>query len=273
MKNIIHKVFRRVLPKIIADAAIQYTQPKKYECPCCKNKLSYFEPLPNFFLKKFDEYTFKYSIFQFETLNIFQYSCPICGVSDRERMYALYLDEKLSKLDTQQQYKFLDFAPNFNFSNKVIKLKYPFINYRSADLYSQNVDDTNVDIQNMFQYVDNSIDFFICSHILEHVLNDKIAMKELYRILKPTGFGIVMVPIQIFLQEDAESNTYDISEAEKWHLYGQNDHIRQYSKQGFITKLQQTGFKISCLNIDYFGEEKFIKHGIHRRSVLYVVEK
>jgi SAM-dependent methyltransferase len=273
MRNLLHKLFRKTLPKVVADAAVLYTQSKKYECPCCKSKLAYFEPLPAYFLKEFDKYQFKYSIFDFETLNIFDYACPVCGVSDRERMYALYLDKKFANLDKQRQYKFLDFAPNPFFSNNVIKSKYPFINYRSVDLYSTAVDDTNVDIQAMVQYENNSVDFFICSHILEHVLHDEVAMKELYRILHPNGFGIVMVPILPSLAADTESDTYDIPEAQKWHLYGQYDHIRQYSKKGFMDKLQRAGFKLSCLDSNYFGIDNFTKHGIHKRSVLYVVEK
>jgi ubiquinone/menaquinone biosynthesis C-methylase UbiE len=121
-------------------------------------------------------------------------------------------------------------------------------------------------------YVDNCFDMILCSHVLEHVDDDRKAMSELFRILKPSGFGIIMVPIDINLKEDFENPEYK-TEAERWKYFGQNDHVRLYSKNGFATKLIQTGFKVNQLGIDYFGADVFEKNGIHPRSVLYVVEK
>jgi len=59
----------------------------------------------------------------------------------------------------------------------------------------------------------------------------------------------------------------------RWKHFGQNDHIRMYSKQGFMDRVKSVGFKISEYNIDFFGKEIFEKDGIHPRSVLYVVSK
>ncbi|MBK6634354.1 MAG: class I SAM-dependent methyltransferase [Chitinophagaceae bacterium] len=58
----------------------------------------------------------------------------------------------------------------------------------------EGVDD-KLDLQDLHLYKDHSFDVFVCSHILEHVDDDIKAMKELYRILKPGGWGIAMVPI------------------------------------------------------------------------------
>ena len=46
---------------------------------------------------------------------------------------------------------------------------------------------------------------FFCSHILEHVENDRKAMRELYRILKSNGVGIIMAPILLTLKEVYEN--------------------------------------------------------------------
>jgi len=67
-------------------------------------------------------------------------------------------------------------------------------NYRSADLLIESYDD-KVDITNMKEYKNNTFDFFICSHVVEHVDNDEKAMRELHRVLKPGGKGIIMTPI------------------------------------------------------------------------------
>ena len=133
------------------------------------------------------------------------------------------------------------------------------------------VDDV-VDITQMEIYRDNTFNFFICSHILEHIDNDRKAMSELYRVLKRGGKGIAMAPIVLSLQEDYENPEITTPEG-RWKHFGQDDHVRMYSKFGFIDKLQSTGFLVNQLDINFFGSETFDKHGVHHRSVLYIVEK
>jgi SAM-dependent methyltransferase len=221
------------------------------------------------YLETLDRYGFIHSIFTIETLNLFACNCPSCGASDRDRLYGLYLKQKFANMDGTKKYKSIDFGPSAVLS-KAIK-KYPCLNYRSADLLADNVDD-KVDIMNMPTYRDNSVDMFLCSHVLEHVEDDKKAIQELYRILKPGGWGIVMAPIVLTLRdiyEDASIKT----EAERWKHFGQGEHHRIYSKQGFISRLEDAGFRVNQFGISYFGAGVFEKHGIHPRSVLYVVEK
>ena len=69
------------------------------------------------------------------------------------------------------------------------------------------------------------------------------------------------VPILIFSGND------------RWKHFGQNDHVRMYSKTGFITKLQSVGFTVHQLDISYFGANVFERNGIHPRSILYIVCK
>jgi len=40
---------------------------------------------------------------------------------------------------------------------------------------------------------DSQFDFIICSHVIEHIDDDKIAIKELYRILKKQGRDLIKV--------------------------------------------------------------------------------
>ena len=135
----------------------------------------------------------------------------------------------------------------------------------------ENADD-KVDITCMPMYKDGSYDIVLCSHVLEHVVEDRKAISEIYRILKPDGFAIIMVPLALLLEEDLECDDYNTDDL-RWKYYGQNDHVRMYSKPGFKNKLNNAGFKISEFDINYFGEETFNKCGIHHRSVLYIVNK
>ncbi|MBC7694102.1 MAG: methyltransferase domain-containing protein [Burkholderiales bacterium] len=242
------------------------SKPDRY-CSVCFSTFKDFNPLPLEFLNDLDTNTFKYSIFQGETLNLFNYNCPKCGATDRDRLYALYFELNKDQLKGK---KVLNFAPARSLKKNVTSYGATF---RTADLFVDGVDvDDKVDIQNMNAYSDQSFDIFVCSHILEHVDNDIAAMKELYRVLSNSGWGIAMVPINLGITE-VDENPSIKDEAQRWHHFGQGDHVRMYSKQGFVKRLQSVGFKVEQLDINFFGENVFEKLGLHKRSVLYVVRK
>ena len=146
------------------------------------------------------------------------------------------------------------------------------MHYRSADLFQDNVDD-KVDITDMNIYDDESFDIFICSHILEHVEDDIEAMKELFRITKPNGVGLCLVPIMLSLQSSVENEEYLKSEKLRWKYFGQGDHVRMYSKNDFVYRLQSVGFTVEQCGLDYFGKDIFESSGLDEKSILYVVKK
>jgi predicted SAM-dependent methyltransferase len=241
-----------------------------YRCPLCKNEFDHFNRLPDYYIEMLDKYQYVHPFFYSETFNYLKYSCPACGASDRNRLYALYFEKRFSEIAIHKSaYNILDIAPDKNLSDWI--KKYPFIQYRSLDLYMEGVDD-KADITNLNIYEKDRFDIIICSHVLEHIVDDRKAMGEIFRVLKPNGFAIIMVPIMLTLHEDLENHEWT-SEADRWKYYGQNDHVRMYSKGGFVKKLEKTGFKVLQLGIEYFGKETFLQNGIHRQSVLYIVEK
>jgi SAM-dependent methyltransferase len=205
-----------------------------------------------------------------ETLNLMHYSCPFCGASDRNRLYCIFLKQQFKEWEFENKKpSILDIAPDKTLSAWI--QKYDFITYRSVDLYMQDTDD-KADITNLDIYKDNRFDFVLCSHVIEHIQQDRKALSELFRILKPKGFAIIMAPIFLNLEHDIDSTIYD-TPALRWKYFGQDDHVRAYSKQGFIDKLTDTGFKVSQLDQTYFGKDIYEKHGIHQRSVLYIATK
>nr|WP_320194064.1 methyltransferase domain-containing protein [uncultured Desulfobacter sp.] len=239
----------------------------KYVCPVCDQQVHSFKPLDSLYFQKFNDMGFIHSVYQFETLNISAYSCPFCGASDRERLYAIYIKDNF--ISSDPNIKLLDIAPGKALQQLIINRWSGM--YRSADFEMQGVDD-EVDITNMSVYQDSSFDFFICSHVLEHVENDVKAISELFRILRSGGKGIVMAPILLTLKTDYENPDATTAD-DRWKHFGQDDHVRMYSKSGFIQKLTDAGFKVSQLGIDNYGKAFFYKNGIHKRSVLYVVKK
>jgi SAM-dependent methyltransferase len=244
----------------------------RHRCLLCGNRVRRFNPLPPDAIS----YGFKYSPDEAETCNAANYSCPRCEAADRERLYALYLQDYLRTIEPNKSepIKFIDFAPTETLSRFIQKLisESPLeFCYRSADLFNETADD-RVDITEMPIYADDSVDFFVCSHVLEHVTDDQMAMRELYRILRPGRQGILVVPIVVTLKEiDEDPSVTD--PAERWRRFGQDDHVRLYSKDGFLQRVRQAGFSIRELGQEYFGRNRFWKYGIGERSILYIVKK
>jgi predicted SAM-dependent methyltransferase len=143
--------------------------------------------------------------------------------------------------------------------------------YRTADLSMSGVDDV-IEITDMACYEDNAFGAMICSHVLEHVLDDRKAMRELHRVLAPGGWAILMVPINLGLKEVCEDPTIT-NPGLRWKYFGQDDHVRFYSKNGFVERLAEAGFTVAQYDVEYFGESVFNRCGIAERSVLYVGSK
>lgn len=237
------------------------------ECAVCGKKVKKFIPLPEYYANQAKRYNFKYTIEEAETISEKEYSCPHCGASDRDRLYALYLEKHINPA---KSYKILDIAPAPALRN-YLKAK-PNVNHRSADLLQEDVDDRGVDVTNMKNYGDDSFDIFICSHVLEHVDDDAKAMRELRRVLKADGFGIAMVPIITTIDAiDEDPSLTD--EGERWRRFGQSDHVRLYSKKGFTDRLKENGFKVTEHTASDFSKDDFFRNGISPKSVLYIVNK
>jgi len=239
-------------------------------CPVCCHYVSEFLPLSDYYAENAKKYGCIFKTEDFEMINEKQYSCPICYASDRERFYALfinYMKEKILNENENQKVKIVDFAPSLSLG-KFIKNQNLF-EYRTADLFMENVDD-KVDITDLNIYKTGSFDAFICSHVLEHVIDDKKALRELYRILKPSGgWGILVVPIHLTLEHIYEDPS-KTSPEERWMHFGQDDHVRVYSKNGFRERISEAGFAVEEYGKDFFGEDLLKKCGITSQSVIYI---
>lgn len=238
-------------------------------CPVCKKEAESFMPLPEQFKGKVVIKGKEYIAYkEAEMLNYKEYSCPHCGASDRERFYAIYMQNLFFKEYNVEDVKMVHFAPEASLKNFLNQ--HAFNEYRTADLMMEGVDDKE-DLTEL-NYDDNYFDFFICSHMLEHIPDDKKAMQELYRILKPGGKGILVVPILLGLDETYEDPSI-VSEEERLLHFWQEDHVRMYSKKGYLARLKQVGFSVKEYGAKEFSNELLNKVAITSRSILYVVEK
>jgi SAM-dependent methyltransferase len=265
------RLFYKSVPSKIRKCIVaSFGRHWQFFCPACEDRVPSFSPLPEFYFTELETHGSDLRSADFETLNFKAYQCPHCGASDRDRLYALYLARRFQGSEPLLAgFSLLDIAPAAALSSH-IKRRYP-VQYRTADLFQKNVDD-RVDITCMNCYAEDKFDAFICSHVLEHVEHDKKAMAELFRVLKPGGWGIVMVPINLSFKEIREDSS-KTSVEERWRHFGQGDHVRVYSRDGFMHRLQEVGFVVRQFGRDFFGRERMSRCGLSEASVLYVVEK
>jgi len=185
---------------------------------------------------------------------------------ERHRLCWLYLQNE-TDLFTQPQ-KLLHFAPEQAFLKRFRKIKH--LEYTTTDLNSP-IADVKADICNL-PFDDNSYNFIICNHVLEHIPDDMKAMKELYRVLAPGGTAILQVPY------DRDRNTTFEDDSitdpkERARIFGQYDHVRVYGMD-YFEKLKATGFIVEAL--DYtssFTEEQIDRYRLAKGELLPVCKK
>jgi SAM-dependent methyltransferase len=155
-------------------------------------------------------------------------------------LYADYLEIALRRYQPQQSLRMLDIGPA-PVLGKFID-GHAQITRVTSDLYAEGVD-YRLDITDMHAFADASFDLLICSHVLEHIPDDRKALKELYRVLKHGGWGIVMVPICMAIDAiDEDPTVTDVGE--RWRRFGQDDHIRLHNRFGFVERVESAGFVV-----------------------------
>ena len=138
------------------------------------------------------------------------------------------------------------------------------VDYTASDLSGDFIADVQFDITNISK-PDESYDLIICYHILEHVIEDVKAMKELYRILKPNGTIIIQTPFK----DGKIYEDYSIqSETERLKHFGQEDHVRIYSVDGLKKRLESIGFDII---VNQFEENIYL--GFSNNEIIILATK
>ncbi|NVK53814.1 MAG: methyltransferase domain-containing protein [Flavobacteriaceae bacterium] len=160
---------------------------------------------------------------------------------ERHRLLWLYLQNETDFFTSKK--KVLHMAPEQCFLS-VFK-KQPNLDYTTADLYSP-IADVKADICNL-PFEDSAFDVVFCNHVLEHIPNDTLAMQELYRVMKPNGFGIFQIPQDLNRATTFEDNSIT-DEKERAKIFGQYDHVRVYGRD-YFDKLRAVGFKVD--EVDY----------------------
>lgn len=241
------KIVRKVLPqkflfKIEPGLRKVYSffyRGKKYHCPICDGSFSRFIRLSAGSSEKNGELL-----------------CARCGSLPRDRrLYDLLKKENLFRG------KMLDFSPSRTLYRKFKKTE--AVEYYPTDFANEFISDFHFDITEIKQE-DNFFDLIICYHILEHVIDDKKAISELFRVLKPGGNLFLQTPFSE--NEMIEDSAITTNDERKKH-FGQKDHVRIYSVEGLSERLEQAGFIVNVLqfkeqlkNRSGFSEKEIVLH-------------
>ncbi len=192
--------------------------------------------------------------------------CPRCGSLERHRLLWLYLRDKTNFF--KDSLKVLDIAPMYFFQQKCKTLSN--LNYISADI-SSPIAMTKMDITNI-NLPDNQFDCIICYHVLEHIPDDKKAMKQLFRMLKPGGWAILESPVDPHRDETFEDPNV-VSPKERERIFGHKDHVRIYA-QDYKSRLEMAGFTVELDNYSTeLGDNIIKKYGLMKDEIIYFCSK
>jgi len=185
---------------------------------------------------------------------------------ERHRLLWLYLQRETDFFEKSR--KVLHFAPEQAFYKRFKKLKN--IDYVSVDLYSP-LADIKADITGL-PFKDEEFDVIFCNHVLEHIVDDRKAIAELYRVMKPGGWGVFQVPLDVNRAETFQDDS--ITDPKKrTEIFGQYDHVRIYGRD-YFDRLQAVGFKVKKVDLTAeMSEEEIDKYRLEKGEILPVVYK
>ncbi len=185
---------------------------------------------------------------------------------ERHRLLWLYLKRETNFFNTNL--KVLHFAPEQAFYKRFKKLQN--LEYTTTDLNSP-LADVKADICNL-PFEDDSFDVILCNHVLEHIPDDAKAMKELYRVMKPNGWGIFQVPQDYSRKITFEDNTIT-DRKERAKIFGQYDHVRIYGMD-YFDKLREVGFEVEEVAFaKTFSREDIERYRLSKKEIIPFVKK
>lgn len=119
-------------------------------------------------------------------------------------------------------------------------------------------------------YANESFDWVIANHILEHIPADTVAMQELYRVLKKGGRAVLQVPYSTSITNTLEEPGIEDA-ARQSALFGQKDHVRIYQLQDYINRLSNAGFSVQV--ISYNQLQQYYQYAIQPDEDFLIVQK
>lgn len=222
----LRSVYWKLRPSVYLRArALRYAG-TRVQCPICGGRFRGFVP------------------FRVSGGARFNAMCPACDSLERHRLLWLYLVRETPLLSEPS--RLLHFAPEYSMQRSLRRL--PNVRYTSADLDSPLASE-KTDMTDL-RYPDASFDLILCSHVLEHIVDDRKAMRELHRVLAPAGRAVVQVPVDTLRDTTFEDAAITLPE-ERERAFGQYDHVRLYGRD-VKERLESAGLIVE--NCDYAAQ-------------------
>jgi SAM-dependent methyltransferase len=181
-----------------------------------------------------------------------------CGALERHRLVWLFLEKKTDLLDGALEgsaKQVLHVAPEVCFEPRLRSRLGS--GYLTADLADPRAM-LKLDITDI-PYSDGSFDVIYCSHVLEHVLDDRQAMREFFRVLKDDGWAILLVPV---LAAETVEDPSAVRPEDRLRLYGQEDHVRLYGLD-YGDRLREAGFDVQVIGVaDLVDPQSAVEMGL-----------
>lgn len=180
--------------------------------------------------------------------------CVHCGALERHRLLWLFIQEKTNLFDGAPK-TMLHIAPEVSLMARFRERL--GASYLTGDISAGRAM-VKMDITDI-QYPDESFDVIYCSHVLEHVPDDRRAMRELARVLKKDGWAILLVPMS---GEKTMEDPSITDPEERTRLFGQADHVRLYGAD-YADRLREAGFNVEITEVkDLVGSDEAIRMGL-----------
>lgn len=190
---------------------------KQRRCPFCGWFGFRFEPFGNAVTRRTDA------------------QCPICGSLERHRLAFVLLKGRISRGQ-----KVLHAAPEPLMIPWLVSVSSEYLNVDLTHPAMRQMDLTNIELP------DGGKTLVWCSHVLEHIVDDRKALSELFRILAPGGLLVLQVPIGgAYTYEDDSA----VSEAARLQKFLQEDHVRLYGLD-LKQRIETAGFICEVLSSD-----------------------
>lgn len=238
MKSPMPQFYKAPLRKLFL--AVAYARPSfaaPYYCPVCERGLSHFR-----------------------VLEWKDTRCVFCGSDTRQRLAWVFFHRMTDLFDGRQKLM-LHVAPEIQFGKPLFKAIGG--GYITADLLNPRAE-VRMDITDI-QYPADFFDVIVCSHVLEHVPDDRKAMREFVRVLKPKGWAAIMVPC--FPDRGKTFEDLSVTDpADQSRLFGWKGHVRIYGDD-FVGRLEQSGFVVHVIHAwDFLGPEEISRFNITAHS-------
>ncbi|MBM4134063.1 MAG: methyltransferase domain-containing protein [Nitrospira sp.] len=204
----------------------------RFECPFCGRRFGAFLP---------DGLTLP--VFRDKDISVGGYTehvrCPWCYSSDRDRLLLLYLRDRTRIFS--EALSVLHVAPEFHLTRAL--RRNARLRYVTGDFSAPSVS-VRLNILAL-PFRPAIFDAIIANHVLEHVVDDRTAMTELFRVLRPGGWAIFQVPVGLALDRTFEDPSVTLP-VERERVFGQFDHVRIYGPD-YVDRLREAGFQAEAV--------------------------